>query len=201
MLKFSFFGCLLLLLTSISNAQDSDMDSEKILESGYFIEGVFASGVATSGSESYYTGGQTVYSFPMVGVRMGTKFYFGGPSNMAFGMNLNYARLMLGIVENTTYQVYDPYLNFAPIGLGAAWAYHFGNGFGMEVNGDFHVTIYGNSGESDMNVGITINPNIKFRYKVLAIGFDLGYVNGRNLNNINGRGEMASYGLSVGAKF
>lgn len=193
------------IFTSTTAGTDYNPKRDKILKSGYFIDGTFGGAWFTA-----YAGDRVadvVNSGVHFGVRMGNRFNFGRSSVYRPGLNLNYARFhvtyvpdILGDGEGITY------VSLVPIGVGFANTIKFSDVLGLEFNFNLnmHLMILSDADiDPQTYLGPMIDPTVKLRYKNLAFGFDITYsplANVGELENEVGL-RVTTFGVSVGAKF
>lgn len=208
--------CILSLSTLTLLAQGDDDTYDKpnlltndVLKSGFFIEGLTNGIVTRLPSFGYYKGYGRARSDRGAGIgfRMGSRFYFGSSTKYRPGMNLNYLRFQMFLTRKTFL------MSFAPIGLGFANLINFNDEMGLEVNfnvmlnflfpftrKDYRNGYVGDGGNADAYWGLIFGPTVKFRYKVLAVGLDMGYSPLINLDEDSGPGNYTYFGVCIGVK-
>ena len=201
---------LVVLLFSISfwsNAQQSD---DKITKNGFYVESVI--GTATTDYNSSALGG---------GIKLGNVWYFGSNETWKPGVKSVWFR------GTTYFDESDVIVQASVANIGFANILKFNESIGMELNLNVgynlvynSVDYYNNSGYSSyysssddfVGGGIMFNPEVKFRYKVLAVGLDMVFSNVTSYSEdsyFNGSYDVystpetsfTSINLSIGAKF
>lgn len=191
---------------SFAQEADSNLDS-KILKNGFGVETFI--GTATTDYSSGNFGG---------GVKLANYWYFGGSGAWKPGLKSTWFR-------GATYFGDDVLtLQGSVLNVGFANAFDFGNNIGLEVNLNvgYNVVIgifdaydddyIGGYDEDFAGGGILFNPEIKFRYHVLAIGLDFAFTNVTEFDDqehYNGfyyeyytrDTAFSSVNLTIGAKF
>ena len=215
-MKQLLFICLLTICTNALFSQEEGSDYDKpnlltndVLKSGFFIEGLTNGIVTRLPSFSYYKGYGIARSDRGAGLgfRMGNRFYFGRSTKYRPGMNLNYLRFQMFLTQKTFL------MSFAPIGVGFANLVNFNDKMGLEANfnvmlnflfpftrRDYRNGYIGDGGNADAYWGLIFGPTVKFRYKVLAVGVDLGYSPLINLDEDSGPGNYTYFGVCIGVK-
>ncbi len=130
-------------------------------------------------------------SGPSIGFKLGNKFYFGKKSNpFRIGMSVNWLDLVVSLEE-------DGGVSMGVVNPGIIAGWEFKKNVGMEVNYNFGFAGVFNA-ESSPGFGMT--PQVKFRYKVLSVGFQSNIINGID---DNGGSDLSfrSFGACVGFSF
>jgi len=205
-----------------ANAQEDSVES-KLIKNGFYVE-TFV-GTATTDYTDGTTGG---------GLKLGNVWYFGESDFWRPGFKTVWFRGAAYFGDN------DVIVQGSVMNVGFANIIEFKPNLGLEVNinvgynvvyvdnersydyynGSYNQTMY--SGDEFTGGGVMINPELKFRYDVLAIGLDFvfskvneysdnyydgGYYNTNdpyyynNLNNIERKTGLTAINLSIGAKF
>lgn len=197
------------LCTALSFAQkvDSKPDS-KILKNGFSVENFI--GTATTDYSSGDFG---------VGVKLANYWYFGDSTTWKPGLKSTWFR-------GATYFGDDLTIQASVLNVGFANAFDFGNNIGLEANlnvgynvvitivDNYYDEYYSEDYYDDdfAGGGILFNPEIKFRYNVLAIGLDFVFTkvmefdekeryNGFYYENYSRDTAFSSVNLTIGAKF
>ena len=145
------------------NHSDPYIAKSKIFKNGFYLDGLAGFGsINLSPSIS-------------MGLKMGSKWYFGSSHTYRPGMQLSYFRVDV-IPEFSGLTS----VNFMPVNVGYASVLNFNDKTGIEINGNIGL---GTSFGSDLIIGFHVNPQAKFRYKVLAIGVDYSIILGTSLFN------------------
>ncbi len=153
--------------------------------------------------------------------RIGTTWYFGSSKIWKPGVRLNFIRFgaykgsdMLYNIDDGEY-ILDEYswVLITPASVGFANVIEFGKNIGLEANLNFGASLIGKNSDytGSTYFGVLINPEIKFRLGVLAVGLDYTFGRLRSSNNEDYR-EGYQYlvrdrlytnilSLSIGAKF
>lgn len=201
-------------LTLFAQGDDDTYDqpnllTNDVLKSGFFIEGLTNGIVTRLPSFGYYKSYGRARSDRGAGLgfRMGSRFYFGNSTKYRPGMNLNYLRFQMFLTQKTFL------MSFAPIGLGFANLINFNDEMGLEVNfnvminflfpftrKDYRVGYFGDGDNADAYWGLIFGPTVKFRYKILAVGLDMGYSPLINLDEDSGPGNYTYFGVCIGVK-
>ncbi len=184
-----------------------------ILDNGFFVEGIIGVNDYTERNTyyayydeqgNYYPDGfetsETLRStLTSVGVRFGSKWYFGTREKWRPGLQATY--LKLGIYVNPNSGI--GFANSISLGnLGFANAFKLSESMGMEANANVGLNImnflppFGNGPA----VGLNYGAEVKFRYKVLAVGLDYSRMEG-NMGYAPERRSMNVFSVSIGAKF
>lgn len=208
--------CLLSLSTPVLFAQGDRNDNgsvnirtNKVLKSGFFVEGLIT-GISTKiPSFKYYKGFSRARRATGAGFgfRFGNRFYFGNNTKYRPGMNLNYLRFQIFAAPGVTS------IAISPIGVGFANIINFNDVMGLEANFNVMLNFFvpisrsgygtyntGDGSEADAYFGTIFGPTVKFRYKVLAVGLDMGFSPLINLDEGSGRGSYTYFGVCVGVK-
>ncbi len=198
---------LLLLCTTLSYAQNTD---SKILKNGFGVESFI--GFASSDYSDNNFG---------LGLKIANTWYFGNNEVWKPGLKANWFRFATYFGDN------DLYFHIALPHIGFANAFEFSNDIGMEVNLNVGYNLVGyndnreyydssgmfiHDGEDFFGGGILFNPEIKFRYNVLAVGLDVVFskvneysseerYNGSYYETYRRDTPFTAINLSIGAKF
>ncbi len=134
-----------------------------------------------------------------IGIRFGSKWYFGEREKWRPGLQATYLKLGIYINPNSSIG----FANSISVGnLGFANAFKFSEAIGMEANANVGLNIMNflppfGTGPA---VGINYGAEVKFRYKVLAVGLDYSRMEG-NMGYAPERRSMNVFSVSIGAKF
>lgn len=128
------------------------------------------------------------------GFRLSNKWYFDATPKWRSGIQVSYIRMNF----NSSYAL-SPFSAFSlsPLNFGTANIIKLNDHLGLEANMICGLTITqdGNSGYT--YTGITLNPEVKLRYKVLAVGIDYS----RSSQLFNNYHRLHQLSFSIGAKF
>lgn len=153
-----------------------------IMKNGFFINGSI--------------GGGTISSNPYgnIGLEFGNKWYFGNNKHYRPGIQVTWVNFNFFIPSFT--------LTLSPVNVGFSNLFEFKQNYGLEVNIDagyrlFINTTSNTTNEDDFVHGVCFNPEVKFRYKRLAVGVEA------NLTTYLGRyGGFIGYpAFTIGGKF
>lgn len=195
--------------TAFSFAQETDLKADsKILKNGFGVETFI--GTASTDYSSGDVGG---------GVKLANYWYFGGSDVWKPGLKSTWFR-------GATYFGGDVLtLQGSVLNVGFANAFDFGNNIGLEANlnvgynviigifDSYNDTYYDDYYDDNfVGGGILFNPEIKFRYNVLAVGLDVVFTNvteyqeqerynGLYYDNYTRDTPFSSVNLTIGVKF
>lgn len=195
------FLTLITLISISSSAQIGKLD-----KNGFYVEGIF--GTATTDIQDAAFGG---------GLKLGNIWYFGNSGIWHPGLKTVWFR------GTTYFNDSDILIQGSVTNVGFANLFKFNESIGLETNINVGYNIVYNKAEYynnnkyyydgynfynydnyDYNEvvggGVMINPEIKFRYKVLAVGLDMVFSNIKDYDD-NYNMPMSTINLSVGAKF
>lgn len=179
----------------------------KITSNGVFIEALIGSANYQYayyvdnpfGPENFVSGYENVSALA-IGFKFGNKFYFGGKDNpFRIGLNVHWVELnaLLG-------GFHEPSVQIAVVnpGIGAAWAFNRSLGVEANLNFGFSSLFIGDfedqSGANQIGgYGVGFTPQVKFRFRALAVGFESNILNAINIETMNSR----IFGVTIGAKF
>ncbi len=135
-----------------------------------------------------------------VGISIGNKWYFGRSKFYRPGIALIWAKTHLALV-NDDFGMPLARLIFSPLNLGFVQVLRFNDETGLELN-----LFAGFNGLAMLDstlfmLGYVIQPELKFRYKKLSIGFNFCYFSSDSPSNSNLQQESLLLGLSIGGKF
>ena len=138
-----------------------------------------------------------------ISFRFGNKWYFGSNEKWRPGLQVNWLRLGIYIDPSDPISVLIGPKTFSLLNLGYANAIKFNETMGLEANITGGLNFEIDLDDVNLNTGIMINPEVKFRMNNLAIGFDYGRIQGfeNNNNNGNNKRDYNIFSLSIGAKF
>lgn len=170
---------------------------ERILSNGFFLDGIISASVSNVSSAGFQSAS-----------RMGNKFYFGRGRTYRAGLGVTYFRLGLGLNGFVGDEILSVNLSHS---LGFINAIKFNNKTGLEINaylGYNSMFII----DDDFYPGLIFNPNIKFRYKALAVGLDIAYRRGFGIYTAYSSSlgkyitiadgvNYTTIGVTIGAKF
>jgi hypothetical protein len=143
-------------------------------------------------------------------IKLGHKFYIGSKDKMwRPGIQANWMRLGINVDFNDPSTIITGPKNLSLANVGMANVFKFTDDIGLELNftTGFNFDIDINNG-GILTYGIGFAPELKFRYKSLAVGLDYLRIQGFALSANNGyvfdnytNRNWNIVGLSVGAKF
>lgn len=153
------------------NSKPNQGTKDYLFKNGLFMDGVLSTG-----------------NFSGIAGRIGNRWNFGSESSYRIGFQVIWGRL--GIYGSNGYT----FLTIAPLNVGVVGTMKFTEKMGLEAafNLGYNTAIDFDS-ESSFS-GILINPEVKFRYKIFAVGLDLAIMTG-------GGGSSATVGISGGFRF
>lgn len=205
------FTLLLLSIITFSVFAQEEVNprTNKVLKSGFFAEGLISAVSTKIPSFGYYRGFSKARrdAGAGIGFRIGNRFNFGSSTKYRPGMNLNYLRFQLFFTPGAAS------LALSPIGVGFTNTISFNENMGLEANlnimfnflipierNEYGTTSTEDGSDVDAYFGTIFGPSVKFRYKVLAVGLDMGFSPLINLDEGAGRGSYSYYGICVGVK-
>lgn len=170
-----------------------EFDEREFMEGGFFMDGMIGAGDAI---------GFTFDPTLALNFQLGTKWHFGEGNVYRPGLQMTWLRLGIQKAVSSTYFS----LNMYPVNIGYASIFGFTDEIGMEVNLNFGAGLNFLLGQFPFDVGVHagfhINPNIKFRFNSLAIGFDVSSLNGPILTIGNSTWYATNiYSITIGGKF
>jgi len=185
-------------------------------DSGIFIDlilGYSGTNVATTNSNFYGQYDPSTGTFSKVVIyhieclslnfRFGNKFYLRNKENMwRPGIQANWIRWGFNL-SLSTFPLHRIH-NISLANVGMANIFRFTDEIGLEVNftAGFNLDYRSkNLTNGDAVYGLGFSPELKFRYKNMAIGFDYLRIEGFIANNQKYTRNWNVLGLSVGAKF
>lgn len=148
------------------------------------------------GFETLYTERSTLTS---IGLRLGNKWYFGKREKWRPGLQATYVKLGLYVNPDSHIE----FTNSLSVGnVGFANAFKLSESQGIEVNANVGLTIMNMFPPyfTDPAAGINYGIEVKYRYKVLAVGLDFSRMEA-NIGNEWRKKEMNIFSVSIGAKF
>lgn len=168
----------------------TEPNRNKLTKNGYFIDALLGFGSSSSTGLSF-----------VPGIKMGTKFMKNKGGSYIRGFQLVYARAQVafnGFGFN--------WANISPFGVGYTSIIIFSEDVGLEINANVMLNINPvlkpNSTSSIPYGGFLFNPEVKFRYKALAVGIDIGLTaGGDTVGEGNGLGTTGTFAASIGCKF
>lgn len=182
----------------VESSQPTKKTESTIFKNGFFIDFLFQGGpysyTATSAT-SFVT--QTV----SLSTRMGNKWYFGNMERYRPGLTMTWFRPKVMIGDDGTG---DPLivLGLSAVNVGLTNTISFNEVMGLEVNLNFGGVLYVDVTSDETFPAFLINPNVKFRYKQIAVGLDVSYSVGQLLEySIPIVGRSVLVGLTIGRKF
>lgn len=93
----------------------------------------------------------------------------------------------------------QPYFSIAPANIGLINAFSFGGELGLEINVNAGFNAIVDLTGSELFVGYLINPTVKFRYKLFAVGIDVAIM--KSVYLYTSKILQTTYiGLTVGKK-
>lgn len=189
---------------NISTNSKNDFKDERtslIMKHGFFIDGLIGGRIGNIYNPSIGT----------FGFKLGNKWYFGKNKIYRPGIQLT------AIKANLAYNINNEYLGviISPANLGFANVFEFTENIGAEVNLNVGMTmmydiLYQGNSNIDAYFGVSVTPEVKFRYKQFAVGFEANISNYFYQNqNFYGNGINSNltvlpinlYSLSIGRKF
>ena len=148
-------------------------------------------------------------NFFTLNIKLGNKFYLGSKDKMwRPGIQANWMRLGINVDFNDPISIIFGTKNLSLANVGMANVFKFTDDIGLELNftTGFNFDIDLNNGI--LTYGLGFSPELKFRYKNLAVGIDYLRIQGFALSADNGDAfdnytnrNWNIVGLSVGAKF
>jgi len=189
---------MVILLTSLNvNAQNENTNATN----GLFVDALIG---ISSLSSHYYKGTDGVAKFSF-NARVGSKWYKGNSgSNYTPGFQMTWTRLGVStFVRNISGSVIDlTSFDIMPLNIGYTGYLKFNDNVGLETN--FNVGPGFSINKYNTLIGLHINPELKLRYKALALGLDFSFFNGENYNQLYyTRGywyTLNTYSLVLGIK-
>lgn len=189
------------------------MSEDPLIESGFFID--FLPGFAITNYSDVYT--DVVYnpntgtysevktkygnteSYFKFGLRLGTKWYFGASETYRLGLQANWVEFSLMFPPNfpEDFLIAPKLISIGNIGV--TNAFKFNDNIGMEANLTTGYNIDFRPDLIDFANGIALNPEVKFRYKMLAAGLGYRHVFGIRTSDFTGNWDIIN--LSIGLKF
>ena len=207
-MKKNYLVLLLFSVVFLSNAQQKGEGSSKLTKNGFYVESVL--GMATTDNTTAALGG---------GVKLGNVWYFGTNEVWKPGVKTVWFR------GTTYFGDSDVIVQGSVANVGFANILKFNENVGLELNfnvgynvvynsydDEYYNGYYYTSTDDFIGGGIMFNPEIKFRYKVLAVGLDMvfsnitdfsedEYYNGSYTTYYSTKTPFNSINLSIGAKF
>lgn len=196
------------LCTAFSFAQEATSTPDsKILKNGFALETFIGTGATDYSSGNFGAG-----------IKLANYWYFGDSATWRPGLKSTWFR-------GATYFGDDLTIQGSVLNVGFANAFDFGNNIGLEANlnvgynvvinifDSYYDEFYDDYYDDDfVGGGIMFNPEIKFRYNVLAVGLDFVFTkvteyqdqerdNGFYYENYTRDTSFSSVNLSIGAKF
>lgn len=183
-------------------------EKNPISQGGFFIEALIGYGQYQSREDYvYYDYYGNYYIEPMTErynemaftIRFGNKWYFAQKGKWSPGLQATWLRLGNYIDTRNIETMFVGTKTISIANVGMANAFDFGNNLGMEANFSVGPTIaaqLNNGGYA--NLALLVAPEVKFRFKSLAVGLDYSYIWG---NVTNGPDRFNVLSLSIGAKF
>lgn len=196
---------------------DNPYAKDPIMKNGFFVELLFGAGNNTrtnhiwndvTQSDEYYESSDLNAG---ISFKLGSKWYFGQRNKWRPGIQVSWLRLGIYVndFDDFAYGLLAGPKLLAPVNVGMTNVFKFTDDIGMEANftTGFNMDIDMDWGE--MTAGLAINPEVKFRYKKLGVGFE--YMRVQGLGELRPPGTSGSYyfnpghwnmySLSVGIKF
>lgn len=130
-----------------------------------------------------------------IGARISNKFYFDATNKWRTGIQISYLRF------NMTFGTYSNPIGsmfISPMHIGTANIFRINDHLGVEANLVSGLTMSDDNVSGRTITGVSINPEVKIRYKLLALGIDYSRTS-QLINNPEHRLHQLS--LSIGAKF
>jgi len=200
--------------------QPNSMNRERVvkdplLSSGVFIDGLI--GFAQLNRQDYqqdvyyidqwgnyiFSPGPTSFTtnYLSIGFRLGTKWYFGENEKWRPGLQVNWIRLGIYLDPDDAGSLFIGPKNLSICNVGMANIIKFNDKMGLELNFTTGLNMGVDLDYGRMDIGIGITPEVKFRYKKLALGLDYSHIQGIS-STTNFRGDIWNQlSISIGAKF
>lgn len=203
----------------------SALKRDRILKSGLTVDGVFGYALANEITVEkkileYNNAGYPIFggqqktsipsSFYSLSIRLGNKWYFNQNDKWRTGLQVNWFRFGIYIDgENVGESLFLGPKMLTPLNIGWTNVFKFTDNIGLEVNitggGNLNIDLdYGG-----IYTGYTVNPEVKFRWKKLAVGLDYFFYSEDLMNQsatdpynaiVSRQRNWNNFGLSIGAK-
>lgn len=162
----------------------------RITKSGFYLELLVGGGGYSHQLVRNFTG-------PAIAFNLGNKFYMGDKNrDIRFGLDMNWGSI--GGIVNSGGFYGGGAVHLAFVNPGFTMGASFNDAIGIEAN--FYmgpsVMIYTDQIDSEVGGGLRFGPQVKFRYKVLAVGFEFRYT--RAFNEVM---DSRIGGIIIGVKF
>ena len=189
---------------------------DPLFDSGVFLDLILGYAGTTDGWYQYewdpitgtYNDVYTSYplNFFTLNIKFGNKFYLGSKDKMwRPGIQANWMRLGINVDVNNPSTLITGPKNFSFANVGMANVFKFTDDIGLEMNFTTGFNLDINLNNSILTYGLGFSPELKFRYKNLAVGLDYLRIQGFSESD---SGQAYKFnrdwniiGLSVGAKF
>lgn len=146
----------------------------------------------------YYSKSSVTYY--SIGLRISSKWYFGGGEVWRPGLQANWLRFSAHLdPDDFMFSLIAGSKTITPVNIGMANAFKFSENMGLEANITGGINMDLDMEEGHMNEGIAISPEVKFRLKNLAVGLDYMHIQRLNTKNTNRNWDIIS--VSIGMKF
>lgn len=177
-----------------NNSGLRDFSDREFMEGGFFLDGMIGAGFLAA--NGFTSDPNLAFDF-----QMGTKWHFGEGRVYRPGFQMTWFRL--GLQKSPTSIYFSTHLY--PINVGYASIFGFSDELGLEVNvnaGPGFNFILSQFPDADVQVGLHVNPNVKFRYGSFAVGVDISMLNGPIVTNGGSLWFSSNiYSLTLGGKF
>ena len=181
---------------------------DPILKGGFFIEALIGYGGYEVRNEymlydyyGNYIGTQEFFERHAdlaFTIRLGNKWYFGQNEKWRPGLQATWLRLGNYIDTRNMETMFIGTKTVSLANVGMTNAFRFTDDIGMEANFSVGPTIAFDLDNGRGNVGMLVGPEVKFRFRNLAVGVDYAYIWGDELNAPDNFNVLS---LSIGAKF
>ena len=193
-------------ISEIKNIDKDDfLEEDKIAKNGFFIDGMLGVNLLREyeNVQSIFTPVHNNLSLNLIqfGMKVGNKWYFRNDKKYKPGLQMTW--LKAGLLAGESFGFF-----IAPLNVGFVNLFVIGN-IGIEANLNFGI-IYMAADWFHPPPGLLINPEIKFRYKSLVTGIDIGYMRKDYSDNAsdwtimetaNYEARSFSFGVTIGVKF
>lgn len=196
-----FTMTILSFMISLVTAQGNEYDDNGLYFDGFLGGGIsFANSLENKDYADYYDYkiGPSLFN---MGAKIGSKFYLTPEAKFRVGLQIEWIRLgfSVGKVGDNTLWVTDETIamfDVTPVNPGFASYLALNDVMGLEFN--LGVGPGFSFGKEFIFVGFNANPQFKFRYRALALGLDMSFLNGTNFKYDNLGFSKNSYSLTIG---
>lgn len=200
--------------TTVQTKEEKPKD-DPILKNGFFLEGLISYGRNKVTEESYNDNTGLPYYQDVsygnigIGLRLGSKWYFGGGEKWRPGLQVSWLRFATYINDFGDMPIgliTGPKL-ISPLNVGMTNVFKFTESLGLEANITTGFTMDLDLDNGYGRASLAINPEVKFRYNRLAFGLDYQRVQGLAALDLPGfsstyhSGNWDIFSISIGAKF